>query len=156
MTPRAKVVSLLSSEGSSIGYSKGKAIAATGVDGRIRMILRIIEEQGRTQQMSSKDGSILLGLSEAYFLRLFHQQVGMTFGRHLRKVRMARAADLVKDQNLSIKGIALDLGYSDVSNFYRDFKQVHGVNPRQLRVMHLTSPQGETAIYLTVSLPESS
>jgi two-component system response regulator YesN len=116
------------------------------MDPRIRIILRIIEEQKRTLQMSSREGGNMLGLSEAYFLRLFHQQVGMTFGRHLREVRMARAADLVKDQTLSIKGIALELGYNDVSNFYRDFKQVHRTNPRQLRISHLApQPQPSAA-----------
>jgi AraC-like DNA-binding protein len=95
----------------------------------------------------------MLGLSEAYFLRLFHQQVGATYGTRSRQVRMAKAAELVKDSILSIKGIAIDSGYTDLSNFYRDFKQVHGMNPRQLRVNHLASQpqQGIIATYLPVS-----
>jgi AraC-like DNA-binding protein len=107
------------------------------MDSRIRIILRIIDDDTRTIQMSSEEAGALLGISEAYFLRLFHQQVGTTFGRRLREVRMSRAAHLVKDRTFSIKGIAFNLGYKDVSNFYRDFKQTHGVNPRQLRLTNL-------------------
>ena len=50
---------------------------------------------------------------------------------------MAHAAELVSDPSLAIKRIALVSGYSDVSNFYRDFKQAHGMSPRKLRVRHL-------------------
>jgi AraC-like DNA-binding protein len=107
------------------------------MDPRIRIILRIMAEQKRTRQISSGEAGTLLGLSEAYFLRLFHLQAGATFGQCSLEVRMARAAELVKDPTLAIKRIALDAGYNDVSNFYRDFKQVHGMNPRQLRVRHL-------------------
>jgi AraC-like DNA-binding protein len=51
---------------------------------------------------------------------------------------MNRAADLLKNRTLSIKGIAFDSGYTDLSNFYRDFKQVHGLSPRQARIRQLT------------------
>lgn len=107
------------------------------MDFRIQIILRVIGEHRRTGQLSSREAGTLLGLSEAYFLRLFHQETGATFGRCSREVRMANAAELVKDNTLSIKGIARDSGYNDVSNFYRDFKQVHGMTPRQARLSHL-------------------
>ena len=46
---------------------------------------------------------------------------------------MDRAAVLLADYGLAIKSIALDCGYDDISNFYRDFRKVHGTTPRQLR-----------------------
>jgi AraC-like DNA-binding protein len=122
------------------------------VDARIRIILRIVDEQEGTGQLASREAGRLLGLSDAYFLRLFHREVRTTFGRYLREVRMARAAESVKDHTLSIKRIALDSGYSDVSNFYRDFKQVCGMNPGQIRVRHLIlSQEGGVAIHSLVS-----
>jgi AraC-like DNA-binding protein len=30
-----------------------------------------------------------------------------------------------------------DCGYSEVSNFYRDFKRVHGMSPMQMRLRHM-------------------
>jgi AraC-like DNA-binding protein len=57
----------------------------------------------------------------------------MTFRRFLRKQRMDQAAELLSDPAISIKRIAFLSGYSDVSNFYRDFKHVHGTSPRKLR-----------------------
>jgi AraC-like DNA-binding protein len=123
------------------------------VDPRIRIILRIVAEQKTACQMASREASTLIGLSEAYFLRLFHRHAGVTFGHYLREIRMASAAALVKDHTLSIKAIALNLGYNDVSNFYRDFKHVHGMGPRELRLRYLSSqPQKEN---VAICLPPS-
>ena len=104
------------------------------MDPRIRIILRIVEEQKRPCQIAPGEASALIGLSEPYFLRLFRQEVRTTFGGYLRELTMSRAAELVKDPTLSIKEIATNSGYGDLRNFYRDFKRVHGMSPRQLRV----------------------
>jgi AraC-like DNA-binding protein len=104
------------------------------VDPRIGITLKIIDEQKSSIQFSLTQTSLTLGLSEAYLLRLFHQEVGKTFRRHLRDERMLRAADLVQTNTRSIKQIALDCGYTDVCNFYRDFRTVHEITPRQLRL----------------------
>ena len=109
------------------------------MDPRIRIALRIVEESKASIQLSLTETSSMLGLSEAHLHRLFHREVGKTFRQHLRVVRMIRAAELVKQNALSIKQIALDCGYSDVSNFYRDFKSIHRITPRELRLM--TCPQ---------------
>jgi AraC-like DNA-binding protein len=70
---------------------------------------------------------------------------------------MSRAAELVKDPTLSIKAIALTSGYSDLSNFYRDFKRVHGINPRELRIGQLSTlaEKDEVAISLSVFPPKT-
>ena len=111
------------------------------MDPRIRVILKIIEERKGLTPLVPNDTGKLLGLSEAHFLRLFHRQVGITFQRYLRQVRMNRAAELLKNPAISIKGIASDCGYNDISNFYRDFKQVHAINPRQARFELLAAGQ---------------
>lgn len=75
----------------------------------------------------------MLGLSETYLLRIFHREVGQTFRSYLLSIRMIRAADLVKHIARPLKQIAFECGYSDISNFYRDFRKVHGTTPGRLR-----------------------
>ena len=112
------------------------------MDQRIRVILRVIEERkGLTTLVPNVTGK-LLGLTEAHFLRLFHRHVGITLRRYLRQVRMNRAVELLKTPTLSIKGIAFNCGYNDISNFYRDFKQVNGITPRQARFASLLVQSG--------------
>jgi AraC-like DNA-binding protein len=73
------------------------------MDPRIRLILTVIDEQKGPGQLPSIEAGRLLGLSGAYFLRLFHKEVKKTFRIYLREIRMARAAELLKDHTLSIK-----------------------------------------------------
>ena len=103
------------------------------MDMRIRILLKIVEEHSGVMAMSSKEMGSLLGLGEARLLRLFNSEVGKTFRSHLREVRMTQAAAMLTDYVLPIKIIAHRCGYSEVSNFYRDFKIVHGTSPVQLR-----------------------
>lgn len=37
---------------------------------------------------------------------------------------------MLANYSVAIKVIAGNVGYSDLSNFYQDFKRVHGVTPR--------------------------
>jgi len=104
------------------------------VDPRIGIVLKIIEEQKGDIHLGLNASSTVLGVSEAHLFRLFKREVGVTFRKYLRKRRMTQAAELVSDSSLAIKRIALVSGYSDVSNFYRDFKQIHGVSPRKWRI----------------------
>lgn len=107
------------------------------MDSRIQVVRRIIEEQKGAIHLTLKGSSKALGVTQAHLLRLFKQEVGVTFREYLRKHRMAQAAELVTDCSLAIKRIALASGYSDVSNFNRDFKLVHGISPRKYRVRQL-------------------
>lgn len=44
---------------------------------------------------------------------------------------MERAVILLKGTDLAINEIALMLGYSNSSNFYRAFREYYGVSPRE-------------------------
>ncbi len=95
--------------------------------------------------MSSKQIGELLGLGEARLLRLFSCEVGKSYRRHLRDVRMTLAAEMLTDYSVPIKTIASRYGYSEVSNFHRDFKIVHGTSPMRMRLLRMsrsTNPDG--------------
>lgn len=109
------------------------------MDARIRIFLRIIEEYGATPAMTSGEIGRLLGLGRARLLRLFSKEVGKTLRRHLLEVRMARAAEMVKNAAIPVKTISFQCGYTAVSNFYRDFKHVHGMSPIQMRFRYLNA-----------------
>jgi len=107
------------------------------VDMRIRILLRMIDERAGVLHMSSGQIGSLVGLGEARLLRLFHSEVGKTFRRYLREVRMTQAAAMLTDYVLPIKTIASRCGYSAVTNFYRDFKSIHGTSPVQMRRLQM-------------------
>jgi AraC-like DNA-binding protein len=100
----------------------------------------------------------LFGLSEIRFRHLFKLNTGKAFSQRLREARMTRAGRFLEQPDLPIKEIAHECGYDDVSNFYRDFRKVHGMSPQKLRIRYLEllyqakkRPLGTTEIALRVS-----
>jgi AraC family transcriptional regulator len=73
------------------------------------------------------------GLSSFHFLRLFARVLGVTPHQYLIRSRLRRAARLLADDPKSITEIALDVGFSDLSNFVRTFRRAATVSPRSFR-----------------------
>ena len=115
------------------------------MDVRIRILLRVIEERAGVLELSSGELGSLLGLSETRVLRLFNAETGRPLRSYVREVRMRRAAELLKDCIIPIKTVAARCGYSVVSNFYRDFKIVHGTSPKQMRQQRMEISHGMLA-----------
>jgi AraC family transcriptional regulator len=72
-------------------------------------------------------------LSPYHFLRVFSRALGVTPHQYLIRARLRRAARLLADPSLPITGIALDVGFGDLSNFVRTFGRAAGVSPRRFR-----------------------
>ena len=115
----------------------GTANRRTYLDMRIRLAIRIIEEQPGDLGSALKTTAELLGLSQTRFRHLFKQEIGKAWSQYLREVKMAGAAQSITRHAVPIKKIAQQCGYEDLSNFYRDFRRVHGMTPQQLRAHHL-------------------
>jgi AraC family transcriptional regulator len=74
-----------------------------------------------------------IGLSPFHFLRLFARVFGVTPHQYLIRCRVRRAAWLLVHETRPISDIALDVGFSDLSNFIRTFHRAAGVSPRGFR-----------------------
>jgi AraC family transcriptional regulator len=72
-------------------------------------------------------------LSPFHFHRLFHDTVGETLKQYTQRLRLERAAYLLKIQDASILDIALNTGFQHHETFSRAFKRWFGVSPRQYR-----------------------
>ena len=65
------------------------------MDVRIRLLLRIIEENEGTFRLTPEIGS-LLGLGEARVQRLFGREMGKTLRRHLLEVKNGKSGPVVE------------------------------------------------------------
>ena len=70
-----------------------------------------------------------LCLDRRYLSRLFKQKTGQTVQEYLIKVRMEAACRQLTEGR-SVSEAAVLCGYSDVCNFSKMFKRMHGVSPK--------------------------
>jgi AraC-like DNA-binding protein len=70
-----------------------------------------------------------VGCSPFHLSRTFSQQAGMTIPQYLRKLRMERAAELLRSGKHNVTEAALEVGYSSLSHFSQAFCQTMGCCP---------------------------
>ena len=83
--------------------------------------------------VSLADLATAAGLERRTLLRRFASATGMTPIEYSRRVRIARARELLEGGELSQKEIARSLGYSDVASFARVFRKSIGEAPGTYR-----------------------
>lgn len=72
-------------------------------------------------------------LSKSYFMNCFKKAVGMGAVEHLTHLRIKAACDALSDTKSLISEIAFSCGFSNLSNFNRQFKQMMGCSPKEYR-----------------------
>lgn len=81
-----------------------------------------------------------VNLSLDYFSRVFKKEVGIPISSYLMNYRLDKASVMLKSCDLSIKEVALKVGFENVSYFSRSFKKKFQVQPIVFRVQ---SKEGE-------------
>jgi AraC-like DNA-binding protein len=70
-----------------------------------------------------------VGCSHFYLSRTFSKEMGMTIAQYLRKLRMEKAARLLKTGKFNVTQAALEVGYSSLSHFSQAFHEMFGCCP---------------------------
>jgi AraC family transcriptional regulator len=75
----------------------------------------------------------LVNISKFHFLRTFKEATGLTPHRYLTRLRLHRAAGLLRNSRLSVQQVAAACGYTSPSRFAAAFRQAYGVTPAGYR-----------------------
>ena len=70
-----------------------------------------------------------VGLSQSHFSRAFRASVGITPHQWLLRARIARAQQLLLNEDAALLRVSLETGFAEQSHFTRVFKSVVGVSP---------------------------
>jgi AraC-like DNA-binding protein len=70
-----------------------------------------------------------IGCSAFHLSRTFSQETGSTIPQYLQRLRMDRAAELLRSGKYNVTEAALEVGYSSFSHFSMTFRQTHGCCP---------------------------
>ncbi|WP_162515281.1 AraC family transcriptional regulator [Paenibacillus pinistramenti] len=73
------------------------------------------------------------GLSKYHFIRRFTAAAGITPLQYLTKIRLGHAIRLLRETDLSIEEIALNVGFSGSSYFIKVFSGIVGCSPGEFR-----------------------
>lgn len=99
---------------------------------RIELVQQHLRQHLSTRQ-SVAELARLAGLSTSHFSALFKQSTGMGVIEYLRRLRNARARELLITTGLPVSEIAAAVGYTDPLYFSRQFHAVNGVSPTTFR-----------------------
>mgnify|MGYP003605047774 CR=1 FL=1 len=75
----------------------------------------------------------LCNLSETHFRRIFTEYMNMTPLDYVNMIRVQMACELIRKTNRPMSDIAIKCGYDTTSTFNRNFKNITGVTPYQLK-----------------------
>ena len=112
----------------SIEYSKLNKLDETRVDKIFSYTLKNFKDK-----ISIENIARLTNLSVTSFCRYFKMTANKSYFDFLTEVRLNHACRLILETDYTIQHIALDSGFENTSNFYRHFKNVKGITPKEYK-----------------------
>ena len=106
------------------------------VNSAISEALKILHCEYTSPDLSQQRVAESLGLSSAYFSRLFKKETGQNFVPVLTQIRMEHARELI-DQGVSPEDAALRCGYRNKKYFFDIFKMHFGITASLYAQKHL-------------------
>lgn len=85
------------------------------------------------QNLILKDIADQVGLSPFYLERLFKQETSETPRSYLEKIRIDKAAHLLKCSKMTNLEICYEVGFQSPSNFYKVFRSLKNCSPSEYR-----------------------
>lgn len=111
-----------------IEYSKFNKLDESRIDKILSYTLQNFKEK-----IFIEDVAALTNLSVTSFCRYFKITSNKSYFDFLTEIRLNHACRLILDTDYTIQHIALDSGFENTSNFYRHFKNVKGVTPKEYK-----------------------
>ena len=85
------------------------------------------------RELRLSDAARLVHLSEGAFSRFFRAHTGKTFPAFVNELRIGRACRLLTESKKNITELAFECGFSNLSNFNRQFLKLKGLSPHEFR-----------------------
>ena len=79
------------------------------------------------------DAATYVYLSQGYFTRAFKDEIGVSPMNYLMNVRISKACELLKNEDIKVSAIATAVGFSSAQRFNVAFKKNKGITPMDYR-----------------------
>jgi len=97
---------------------------------------KYVVENYRNHDFSLQMMSEHFGIQPSYISKLFKKHMGVNFLAYLEQLRIEKACELLSDEKLPIKQIAIEVGYASDLTFRRAFKKCKGVSPNSYKKLN--------------------
>lgn len=84
-------------------------------------------------RITLNDVAKYVNLSPYYLSKLFKKELGINFIDYITYFRMEKAKELLRDSDMPIINISIELGYNEPNYFSKVFKKSFGMTPSQYR-----------------------
>jgi AraC-like DNA-binding protein len=99
---------------------------------RLDPVIKYIMENFTTQ-VESSTAARMIHMAEAAFCRYFKRHTEHTFSQFVNNVRITHATSLLLSKNWDILRICYESGFSNLSYFNRQFREITGQSPKEYR-----------------------
>lgn len=97
----------------------------------VKEVVALIEENIADPSYNVNDLCTGLGMSRIQLYRKLKKMVGQSANELIRSIKLKRAAQLLKQQKLTIAEITYQVGFNDLQYFRKCFKKHFGMNPSE-------------------------
>jgi two-component system response regulator YesN len=94
----------------------------------IQQLLNYVHEN-YAQALSLKSLSQQYNIHPVYLGHLFQKETSETFTEYINKYRIGKAKEMLKETQLKVQEIAMQVGYWETGYFYKQFKKYVGISP---------------------------
>lgn len=94
----------------------------------VRFILENLHEQITTGMVADS-----VSLHPNYASSLFKKVLGTPMKKFIIRMRLVRSRAMLIDQSMAISGIAMECGFSSLTQFYEHFNAAYGMTPSEMR-----------------------
>jgi len=118
-----------------ISIRKEKAVVANGMadsKARVQTVLKYVDEVYYEPQ-SLSNAARMAKISQRQFSNICRKLTGRSFIKYVNMVRTRKAAELLKNTDMSVTAIAFGVGFEELSTFYRAFKRLYKAPPLAYR-----------------------
>ncbi len=105
---------------------------------KINIVLQFIMEN-YTSEIYIEEIASRLNMSVASFSRYFKHHTRKTFSHYVTEIRIGHACRLLMEDNYNISEICYLSGFDNLSNYYRHFKKLVGVVPKDYKRRFLSN-----------------